>query len=135
MTKDYGLVSDWQVEFDEEVFEMQGVPRNGAAFHQVLTRRAAHLLWYTLTKSLFMGEAPPMTSAAGTAPLALHDDPHVTMRVDVREVHDDLYEMRGVTRASTWLAQVSSADIQWLWAMLDVHLYPVGWEGRGAAYA
>lgn len=131
--KEYGLVTDIQLDFGESVFEMRGIPKKGDTFHQVLTRRAAQLMWYALTKNLFMGEAPPLTAAAGTAPLTLHDDPDMTMRVDVTKLNEDLFELRGVTRSHVWLIQATSAEMQWVWATLDVNLYPVGWEGRDAA--
>ncbi len=137
--KEYGLVTDFQLEILDGGFSLSGVPEQGRVFEQHLTRRAAQFLWYYLTQNLFSGEAPPMTSIAGTAPLSLPDNPHLTSHIEVKTVHDDLYEIRGVTRAGAWRIWVSSTDVQWLWATLDVTLYPVGWEGResrdGAAYA
>jgi len=137
--KDYGVVTDFQLEFRDGVFNLSGIPHQGNLCVQVLSRRAAHLLWYALTQHLFPSDAPPITSIAGTAPLSLTDHPDLTSHVDVRPGRDELYEVRGVTRTGGWRMLVSSADVQWLWATLDVTLYPVGWEGResrsGAAYA
>ncbi len=99
---------------------------------QILTRRAAQVLWFKLTVLLYPEKAPMVTGLAVTAPLRAMIVSSVTTHVEaVKDPDKPLYTLVGwVERDLTWKVTLSESEARRLWAELDVALFPVGWEGR-----
>jgi hypothetical protein len=98
----------------------------------MLTFHAVYVLWYRLRQALYPDDAPTMTSSAGTAPLDMPEDLVVTIGVDLMRLDSepDHYDIIGTATQGRWSARISQAESQRLWAVLDVALFPVGWNGR-----
>lgn len=96
---------------------------------RVITRRAAHALWYHLTTILYPGRERHITTRAATAPIRSEESPSVTTFVEVFRGEDDFIEMLGTGGKSEWLARFSEREARALWAVLDKMLFPLGWEG------
>lgn len=107
-----------------------GEGRHYGRWSRALTRRAAHLLWFNLTRMLFPEKAPQVTGIAVTAPLRGFDEPLLTTHVEVTRTADGFIEIIGWMGRDTWWARLPEAEGRNLWAKLDLLLYPVGWEGR-----
>ncbi|NDJ86510.1 MAG: hypothetical protein GYB66_11530 [Chloroflexi bacterium] len=102
---------------------------------RVLTRRAAHLLWYHLTRLLFPEKAPMVTTLVSTAPLSGAPSPALTTHVDIDLQNEDRYIIEGITSQQTWKMTISYMEARRLWTALDLALYPDGWETKDAASA
>jgi hypothetical protein len=126
----YGQISDMECTLDRasRLANLIGLPD----FDEMLTFHAVYVLWYRLTQALYPDDAPTMTSSAGTAPLDMPEDLVVTIGVDLMRLDSepDHYDIIGTTTQGRWRARISQAESQRLWAVLDVALFPVGWNGR-----
>ena len=97
---------------------------------RVLSRRAAHLLWYRLTLFLFPEKARHVTALVSTAPLQLNASPTVTTHVDVTQPEKDIYDVVGMMGKALWTTRLSTLEARRLWTSLDLALYPDGWEEK-----
>ncbi len=130
--QDYGLSTDLFVTRSSgaDTIVLSGTAEDTNRWVRPLTRRAAHLLWYRLTWSLFPEKSPKVTGMAVTAALQSPDQPTITIHVDVqRQEETHTFSVDGMTRAERWQFTISDADARKLWAALDLLLYPAGWEG------
>jgi len=126
-----GQISDLECTLDRpsRLATLRGLP----GFQQILTVHAVYVLWYRLTQALYPDDAPTMTSSAGTAPLDMPEDLVVTMGIDLLrpESDPDHFDIIGTTnQESRWRARITGTESQRLWAVLDVALFPFGWDGR-----
>ncbi len=99
------------------------------AWKQVLSQRAARLMWFRLTLCLFPEKAPKVTTLVSTAPLNIANlSPTVTIHANVTCTEDDLLEITGRVGQESWVIQINNADARRLWTALDLALFPDGWE-------
>lgn len=97
---------------------------------RVLTRRAAHQLWFELTRILFPEKSAKVTSIVETAPLRSIDLPAVTTHLEIRQNADaHSFDIMGWVNEDIWWFCVDDHNARHLWAALDNALYPGGWEG------
>jgi hypothetical protein len=111
-------------------FEGSPPASDGGKWARVLSRRAAHLLWYRLTLFLFPEKARHVTALVSTAPLQLNASPTVTTHVDVTQPEKDLYDVVGMMGKVSWTTRLSTLEARRLWTSLDLALYPDGWEEK-----
>ncbi len=99
---------------------------------QVLTRRAAQLLWFKMTVLLYPDKANMVTGLAVTSPLRGIQNDLMTTHVEVikNKTVEAEYSVIGWTVQDNWVVVLSELDTRRLWAALDLALFPVGWEGR-----
>ncbi len=128
----YGVSSDLFVSRkpEGETIILGGRGRDGNLWTRVLTRRAAQVLWFTLTGLLFPERAQTVTAIAVTAPLRNQKQPTVTSHVEVARTADGFVEVIGWAGTETWWVRLPEGEARSLWTKLDIALYPVGWEGR-----
>lgn len=115
---------------EEQTISIGGIAFDNAQWTRVLSKRAAHLLWYRLTRALFPEKAQKVTSLVSTAPLSpLSLSPTVTSHVNVEHTEDnDYFMVSGTMGKSVWEIQFNILEARRLWTALDLALYPNGWE-------
>jgi hypothetical protein len=127
----YGLTSEiFASRRDEgETIIVGGVGAESNRWTRVLTRRAAHHLWFQLTRLLFPEKSPQVTGMAQTAPLSAAP-PAVTTHFEVWLNPDThRYDILGWVNEDSWWFCVDEPNAHRLWAALDLALYPAGWSG------
>ncbi len=127
-----GLSTDLTVSREEGDLTVMlgGVDQSEDRWSQVLTRRAAQVLWFKLTVLLYPDKSDMVTGLAVTAPLRAPSNPEVTTHVEVVKGAGSQYTLVGWIQRNTWKVLLSEMDARRLWTALDVALFPVGWEGR-----
>jgi hypothetical protein len=128
----YGLSTDLFVsrkESDESVV-LGGVGEGEQRWVQVMTQRAAQLLWFRLTRLLYPEKADIVTGLAATAPLRSSVSTTITTHMDAVKSAEARYTLVGWVQRDTWRVDLIELDARRLWAALDLVLFPVGWEGR-----
>jgi hypothetical protein len=128
----YGLSTDLFVsrkESDESVV-LGGVGEGEQRWVQVMTQRAAQLLWFRLTRLLYPEKADIVTGLAATAPLRSSVSTTITTHMDAVKSAEAHYTLVGWVQRDTWRVDLIELDARRLWAALDLVLFPVGWEGR-----
>ncbi len=128
----YGLSTDLFVsrkESDESVV-LGGVGEGERRWVQVMTQRAAQLLWFRLTRLLYPEKADIVTGLAATAPLRSAVSTTITTHMDAVKSAEARYTLVGWVQRDTWRVDLIELDARRLWAALDLVLFPVGWEGR-----
>lgn len=130
--QDLGVATDtWVQMHGERQVILHASLADGTAFAPLLTLRAARFLWHFLTRALFPTHGRDLTAAGGTAVLHLPDDPTLTTHVGVVDLPEDHYAILGtMVKGDVWEIVIARGEAQRLWGMLDLLLYPVGWEGR-----
>lgn len=132
--REYGLTGEIHFQFDREhgLVTLHGVVQDGSGkrISAVLTKRAAHQLWYRLTQALYPDEAPTMTANAGTAPLRGVNGELLTSHIDLEWFPNGFVELIGTIMTAQWSIRLSGTEAKRVWANLDVLLFPFGWEGR-----
>ena len=96
---------------------------------RVVSRRAAHTMWYHLTELLYPERARQITTRAATAPIRSDVAPTITSHVEVFRGEGDYIEILGTGGQREWLTRLNEHDGRALWAALDKMLFPLGWEG------
>jgi hypothetical protein len=127
----YGLTSEMFVNRhgEDETVILGGVGVEANRWTRTLTRRAAHQLWFHLTRLLFPEKSPQVTGMAMTAPLSM-PIPSVTTHLEIvysPETH--LYDIVGWDGEDGWWFRVDEQNARNLWTALDIALYPAGWSG------
>ena len=112
-----------------ETIVVGGVGAESNRWTHVLTRRAAHHLWFQLTGLLFPEKSPKVTGMAKTAPLSAPSPAETThfevwLDPDTRQ-----YDILGWVSGDSWWFRVDEQNAHRLWAALDLALYPAGWSG------
>lgn len=95
---------------------------------RILSRRAAHLLWYHLTRLLFPEKAPFVTAIAMTAPIRNAAKPTITSHIEAEKSDEHRFDIMGVMGNNRWGFEADAYEAQRLWAGLDRALYPDGWQ-------
>jgi hypothetical protein len=128
----HGLSTDLFVnrKDNEDSVVLGGVGEGEKRWVQVMTTRAAQLLWFRLTRLLYPEKADVVTGLAATAPLRSPISPTITTHMDAVKSADSLYTLVGWVQRDTWRVELIELDARRLWAALDLVLFPVGWEGR-----
>ncbi len=132
--REYGRSIDVSVarKTDTDALVLSGVSSNTAAdqWARLVTRRAAHLLWYRLTWALFPGKSAKVTGLAATAPLITAMPPTVTTHIEIVRIEtEQAFNVAGLSGSDHWQFQIDDKTARQLWATLDIVLYPAGWEG------
>lgn len=128
----YGLSTDLFVsrkESDDTVV-LGGIGEGEQRWVQIITQRAAQILWFRLTRLLYPEKADVVTGLAATAPLRATLIDSVTTHMDAVKSGDAQYTLVGWVQRDTWRVDLTELDARRLWAALDLVLFPVGWEGR-----
>lgn len=121
-----------------ELFAMPKPPRDDVVvggmvgeirWTRVVTRRAAHTLWYYLTTLLFPDRSAEITTRAATSAFRKSDAPSITTHVEVFRGEGGYIEILGSGGKQDWLTRLHERDARDLWAALDKMLFPLGWEG------
>ena len=130
--QDYGEARETWVEMQDAAHVvMQGTLAEAQVFKQILTLRAARYLWHFLTRALFPSQGRDLTALGNTAVLHMPDDPTLTTHVGVVDLPDEEYAILGtMSKGDAWEIKISRNEAHRLWGILDLLLYPVGWEGR-----
>ncbi|MBN1202669.1 MAG: hypothetical protein JXJ20_12525 [Anaerolineae bacterium] len=128
----YGRSTDLFVsrEGSDHTLVVGGIGHGAQRWVQVLTRRAAQVMWFKLTVLLYPDKADMVTGMAVTAPLHMPDEETVTTHMDVFRSNEAEYTLVGWIDRTHWMVVLTELDARRLWAALDLVLYPVGWEGR-----
>jgi hypothetical protein len=127
----YGLTSEVFVNWQEEgkTIILGGKGSEANTWTQSLTPRAAHQLWFQLTRLLFPEKSMQVTGMAQTAPLAVYV-PRFTTRFEIvtnPETHT--FDILGWIDDEAWWCRVDDHTARSLWTALDLALYPAGWSG------
>jgi hypothetical protein len=130
--RQYGLLTDLTVSCEESDLTLMlgGTAEGECPWSQVLTQRAAQLLWFKLTVLLYPEKSDMVTGLATTAPLRAPSNPDITTHVEVAKSASAQYTLVGWMQRNTWKVLLSEMDARRLWTSLDMALFPVGWEGR-----
>ncbi len=132
--REYGLTADITLQTDPQhgFLTIHGVVQDGTnkRISAVLTKGAAHQLWYRLTQALYPDEAPTMTANASTAPLRGSNGELLTSTVDLEWLPNGMVEIIGTIMSAEWSISLRSTEAKRVWANLDMLLFPFGWEGR-----
>lgn len=128
----HGLSVDLAVEpgGDAELFALSGVGDGMRKWSHLLTRRAAHMLWYRLTWALFPEKSPRVTGMAATARLRpLAESGAVAFVEVIYQANEQLFIVIGRNETPRWTFDLADPAARQLWAALDLALYPAGWGG------
>ncbi len=128
----YGLTDEVFVnrKNDGETLIVGGIGRESNRWARVLSRRAAHQLWFQLTRLLFPEKSSKVTAMAQTAPLMLPNQPALTTHLEiVRNSEAHTFDIMGWIGEEKWWFRVDEHNARHLWAALDEALYPAGWQG------
>jgi hypothetical protein len=130
--RQYGLSTELFVSRKEsdQTLVLGGIGQEAQRWVQIVTRRAAQVLWFKLTILLYPEKADMVTGLAVTAPLRAPAHGSITTHVDVAKSGDAQYTLIGCIERETWVIILAEIEARRLWAALDLALYPVGWEGR-----
>ena len=99
----------------------------------LISRRAAHMLWYRLTWELFPEKSPRVTGMAATSSMSTASNGSVASHAEVVAEAGTL-SVLGWNAVSRWRFEIDHYNARQLWAVVDVALYPAGWEGTSATY-
>src|SRR5258708_20980701 len=100
----YGLSSNLSVRGDNErnIYFLRGFDANSTQWVHPATRRAAHLLWFSLIHLLFPEKAQKVTSMAATAALS-PAEPGMTVHFDgQRDARAGRYVVQGLMDDMIW---------------------------------
>ena len=128
---EYGLTSELFVNRpgEDETLVVGGVGAQSDQWTRLLTRRAAHQLWFQLTRLLFPEKSPQVTGMAMTAPLS-PPSPSVTTHLEIVHNPDShTVDILGWDGEDGWWFRVDEQNARHLWTALDLALYPAGWSG------
>ena len=115
---------------DKDTFRLNGTGRGPHAWVHVLTRRAAHMLWYRLTWVLFPEKSPRVTGMAVTSPLRPLAQTTVAAFVEVvYRADQSVFNVTGWNGTALWRFDLDDHSARELWTALDLALYPAGWSG------
>ena len=133
---DYGLVSDLSVDQDTEkhMIFLKGTGAKSNQWAHQTTLRAVHQLWFSLTHLLFPEKANQVTSMAATAVMSI-PRPGITTFFEASydpEMH--FYQIIGWVGEGMWTFHVNDDQARHLWTVLDLLIYPAGWEGTATKY-
>src|SRR5712691_4421648 len=113
-----------------ETIILGGIGTGSSRWARVLSRRAAHQLWYRLTWLLFPEKSTQVTGMAQTAPLHPPNQTSLTTHFEiVRNTDSHTYDIMGWIGDDTWWFRVDDHNARHLWIALDKALYPAGWQG------
>lgn len=113
-----------------ETIIVGGLDHQSRRWSRLLTRRAAHMMWFHLTTLLFPSKCSQVISMAQTAPLGPVQMHRLTTFLSLtRRADTHLIEIFGQVGEDTWSCFLDDLNAQRLWASLDAMLYPAGWEG------
>jgi hypothetical protein len=131
MTHGYGHSTDLFVNRKRsgESLVVGGIGQDQARWTRVLSHRAAQMLWYHLTQHLFPEKCDVVTALATTAPLRNDTMPTITTHVQVEYQNNSCYDIVGWVGGETWWVRLNEPEARRFWAVLDMALFPVGWQG------
>lgn len=101
-----------------DTFVLGGMSQTGVRWTRVLSKRAAHMLWFHLARSLFPGDADDVTASLPTALMRGVDMPSITKHIVIEPLDHACYEILGYTSAGTWAVQVTEGEARRLWEIL-----------------
>ncbi len=105
-----------------------GMAEDTSRWTRVISRRAALLLWFYLTKHLFPEKAVRVTALVQTMPARTVELPTITHHIEVTRLPNEMLEITGRVAQQTWLLRLTASESQRLWDALDVALNPKGWQ-------
>ena len=112
-----------------------GIAADTSRWTRILSYRAAQMMWFHLTKLLYPDKADMVTALVSTAPLRSINVPNITTQATVSktsaaEKANDVYFIAGRSTSGTWEIRLSDYEAHRLWTVLDVALFPTGWQDR-----
>lgn len=132
----YGLSTDVVVrrDSDRNIIFLMGTGSRAQLWVHPTTQRAVHQLWFSLTHLLFPEKAQRVTSMAATAMLSA-PEPGLTSHFEAKHDADTCtYDVVGWIGESVWSFDMTDENARRLWVMLDLLLYPAGWEGANTKH-
>ncbi|HLY29240.1 MAG TPA: hypothetical protein VKQ72_23035 [Aggregatilineales bacterium] len=114
-----------------EFIVVGGVGAQSIRWARVLSWKAAQKLWYQLAECLFPEQLEQVMGIA--LRLAIPMQPTIGApkgTFDVVALSDsNLLDIRATLGETTWRFRLGLHDAHFLWAALDLALYPGGWQG------
>ena len=107
-------------------FVISGITENGSRWVRVLSRRAAQMLWFYLSRNLFPYKA--LTASVGTAPMREAGLPSVTSHLVLERLDDSNLELTGWSGGHMWTLHFSEAEARRLWTTFDELLHPSDYQ-------
>ena len=114
-----------------ELIVVGGVGAESIHWAKVLSWKAAQKLWYQLAECLFPEQMEQVMAIAlrlAIPPQSKIDKPIGTFDV-VALADSNLLDIRAYLGGATWRFRLGLHDAHFLWAALDLALYPGGWQG------
>ncbi len=109
-----------------------GIGAESVRWAHVLSWKMAQKLWYQLAEYLFPEQIDQIMGIAlrlAVPPQPQIDDSLIQM-IDVTPLLDsNLIDIRAFLGQTTWRFRLGLHDAHFLWAALDLALYPGGWQG------
>jgi hypothetical protein len=102
-----------------DTFVLGGVTQDGSRWTRVLSKRAAQMLWFHMSRLLFPTEADDVTAGLPTAMMRGVSLPSITQHMVLEAGEQGGIEITGYTSAGTWSVQLVDAEVQRLWLSLD----------------
>ena len=117
----------------EDLLIFGGVAEDASRWTLILSYRAAQMIWFHLTKLLYPDKADMVTALVSTAPLRSTNIPSITTHATVSkkaaaEKAKDKYFIHGRAPNNTWEIGLTDYEAHRLWTVLDVALFPTGWQ-------
>jgi hypothetical protein len=114
-----------------ELIVVGGVGAQSIRWARVLSWKVAQKLWYQLAECLFPEQLAQVMGIA--LRLTVPPQPKIeiaTGTFDIAPVRDgNLLDIRASLGETTWRFRLGLHDAHFLWAALDLALYPGGWQG------
>ena len=114
-----------------ELIVVGGVGAQSIRWARVLSWKVAQKLWYQLAECLFPEQLAQVMGIA--LHLAVLPQPRIELATgafDVVPVLDgNLLDIRANLGEMTWRFRLGLNDAHFMWAALDLALYPGGWQG------
>jgi hypothetical protein len=127
MTNVYGFSANLTVfrKAGGDSFVVSGIAENGSRWTRILSRRAAQMLWFYLSRNLFPYKM--LTAAVGTAPMREAGLPSVTSHLILDRLDDNNFELTGWSGGRMWILRFREVEARHLWSSLDGVLHPLGY--------
>ncbi len=102
-----------------DTYVFGGRSQDGSRWTRVLSKRAAHMLWFHLARHLFPDDADDVTARLPTALFRGVNLPSITEHMLIEPLEPGGIEIVGYTSAGAYSVRLQPSELQRFWTQLD----------------
>ncbi len=102
-----------------DTYVFGGRSQDGSRWTRILSKRAAHMLWFHLARHLFPDDADDVTARLPTALFRGVNVPSITEHMLIEPLNTGGIEIVGSTSAGTYSVQLGPSEVQRFWTLID----------------